>query len=482
MKIINKIFNSSSTKGRAARGGLWLGAGSGSEQCLRLVRNMILTRILAPEAFGLMAIVLSVNAAFESFTQIGIKEAVIQNPNGHKKAYLNGAWWLSLGRSFALYLLVFCTAPFVANFYDNQALVPLMRVAFLSFLLNGLLSCNAFVALKQMNFKRWAVLFHGGGAVGICTAVMLAFWLENVWALVIGYVVEALARCVLSYIICPFRPGFVFDREGLRALLKYASGVFGLPILTFIFLKADIFVVGKMFTMAELGLYSMAALIAWAPFQFLSTLTAKIAMPAFSENQQDHAMINKWAISISALICYIGFPMSFFIVCYGGELLSLLYGPKYTAVALPFAIIFLTALIRTSSVPIGSVYFAIGRPELARLITGVRAFLVLVLLYPSIKLFGLSGAALAPLAAMLVSYVVQVKKMKELTGLPMQDFFQPFAVSIMISAVVLVPWLLTRKIQFGTMLVTVAPGVVGCALAYFGIALIYYKRRRHAAG
>ena len=111
-KIINKISRSTSTKGRAAPGGLWLGAGSGSEQCLRLARNMILTRVLAPEAFGLMAIVLSVNAAFESFTQIGIKEAIIQNPNGHEKAYLNGAWWLSLGRSLALYLLVFCAAPY----------------------------------------------------------------------------------------------------------------------------------------------------------------------------------------------------------------------------------------------------------------------------------------------------------------------------------------------------------------------------------
>jgi O-antigen/teichoic acid export membrane protein len=150
--------------------------------------------------------------------------------------------------------------------------------------------------------------------------------------------------------------------------------------------------------------------------------------------------------------------------------------------ALPFAIIFLTALMRTSSVPIAGVYLAIGRPELHRLFTGIRACLVLVLMYPAIKLFGLSGAALAPLAAMLVSYVIQVNKIKALTGLPMQDFFQPLAVSIIISAVVLIPWMMTRNSDFSNLFITVAPGLAGCVFAYAGIALFYYNRRLHAAG
>ena len=111
-QITNKIkllASGNSLKARAMKGSFWLGLGSGSEQGLRFLRNIILVRILAPEAFGLMAIVLAVNAAFESFTQIGIKDAIVQNPRGEDDTYLNIAWFMAFGRL----ILLFITGTFV---------------------------------------------------------------------------------------------------------------------------------------------------------------------------------------------------------------------------------------------------------------------------------------------------------------------------------------------------------------------------------
>ncbi len=84
-------------RAKAMRGGMFLAGGSVAEQGTRFVRNMILTRILAPSAFGTMAIVMSSSAIVACVTEIGQKNAVIQNPRGGEKAYLNAGWWMGMG-------------------------------------------------------------------------------------------------------------------------------------------------------------------------------------------------------------------------------------------------------------------------------------------------------------------------------------------------------------------------------------------------
>ncbi len=208
-----KLIAGSSLATKAMQGGAWLGAGSTAEQAFRFARNMLLARLLAPEAFGVMAIILSISSAVDTFTEIGVKEAVIQNPKGHEDRYVNSAWWLSFSRALSLYLLVFISAPWIARFYNNQEMAHLVRVALLGIVFVGATSSRAYVALKEMHFKRWAVIQHGGGICGSLITVTLAFYIRGVWALAIGFVLENFIRCVTSYIVCPFMPKFQFDRE-----------------------------------------------------------------------------------------------------------------------------------------------------------------------------------------------------------------------------------------------------------------------------
>ena len=101
------------------RGGVLLGGGSIAEQASRFARNMILTRLLAPSAFGAMAIVMSSSAIVGALTEVGLKAAVIQNPRGGEDAYLNAGWWMGMGRAIIMYVIIFAMAPWVAHFYGN---------------------------------------------------------------------------------------------------------------------------------------------------------------------------------------------------------------------------------------------------------------------------------------------------------------------------------------------------------------------------
>ncbi len=469
------LKNTDSLKAKAVSGGIWLSAGSGFEQALRLIRNMILTRFLAPEVFGVVAIVLSVNAAFESFSQIGIKEAVIQSPRGEEKTYLNGAWLIAVGRAIALYAIIYVCSPLLADFYNNDGLISLFRVAFLSLLFTGLMSSGAYVSLKKLKFKRWAIIFHGGGWVGILTSLVLTYYMRNEWALVIGFTVESFSRLILSYIYCPFWPTLNYDREDLKALFNYAKGMFGLPLLTFIFMKCDVIVIGKVCDFSDLGLYSMVSIIAWSPFQFITLITAQVIMPVFSEKQEDKKWANKWILNITKITVFIGLPLLFFVGFYGEDLLTIIYGVKYGEIALPFVIIFFTAFLRTSSVPIAAFFLASGHPEFHRLFVAVRALLIMVIIYPAVTSYGLIGAASAGLFSMVVSYFFQMWKICKVTGLPIRQYLIIFIKGFFFSVPIILVSVLSNSIYSVGPFLNIIPGLIGCVVSYGIIIKIYLK-------
>lgn len=453
-------------KHKAARGTVWVGGGSGTEQALRLLRNMILARLVAPEAFGLMAIVSAISTTFESLTEIGIQYAIIQDPKGHEQTYLNGAWWLSVWRAVGLYTLSFAAAPWVAQFYGQPALVSLIRVAFLSIVFNGALSPRAYVALKQMDYKRWVVIQHGGGACGILMAIAAAAVIPGVWALVLGLVVESAARCALSHALCPFRPGRDIDRESWQALKRYAQGVFGVPALTLIFMKTDIFVVGKLCPPSDLGVYSMAIGLAQMPYGLLGPLLGRIAGPAFSELQGQNARLNGSIVKVTSAMALLGLPLVLCLSLYGKPLLLLLYGSKYAEASRPFSIAVGTALLQILSVPVATLYFMIGRPDLHRFFTAIRAALVLALIYPAVKWFGLTGAAAAGFLAIVIGFVFQIGRLRRITGLDLRHYSRAFWPALGTSFCVLLVWIATHNLFPFQPLLHMMLGSVGCLFAY----------------
>lgn len=459
---------------RSTRGFIWLSAGSGFENGLRLIRNMILTRVLMPEVFGIMAIVFAINAAFQSFTEIGIKQAIIQNQKGDQQTYLNSAWWLSCIRGILLYVLAYICAPFIVNFYNNQELLPLIRIAFLVIIFIALVSPQAYVSIKKMDYKRWMIISNFGGAVGIITTVFLALYLRNVWALVLGFVSEAMVRLLFSHLLCPFVPGLTLEREHIKALLKYARRMLGLPILTFIFMKTDIFVIGKFLTTKELGLYSMAVALAQIPI-YLSTILAEVLMPAFSEMQNRFDRINSSIFNITTILVLTGTPLLIFIMLCGEELLSFVYGVQYAAVAVPLTIIFATAFIRVNGLPIVTFYFAIGRPDLQRLFVGIRAIIIVLIIVPSVKSFGLIGGATAGLISMILGYILQIMKIRSLTNLNFRKYSMIFFQAFVASMIGIGGWYIIVRIFENIDAINLIAGFIGSLMAFFTLAILLYS-------
>jgi O-antigen/teichoic acid export membrane protein len=410
---------------RIFRGGAWLGAGSAAEQSLRFARNMVLTRILAPEALGLMAIVLSINSLFQVITGMWLKESVVQNPRGAERSFLNGVWFLAMGRAMALFAAAFVLAPSVASFYADPRLTVLVRLAFVSVLFQGAISPAAFVALKQMRYCKWVAVQQGGGALGVLVTIGLALHMKGVIALVVGYVAESFFRCVLSYVFFPFRPRAKFDRDDTSAMLRFSTGMLGMPLLMLVYTEGSTFLTGKLCTKEQLGLFAMTLSLARIPGLFGGVMV-DLLLPSFAEMQTNKNRLNQGLLKVTSALALPALPAAVAVAVCGGQFLGLVYGEAYSAAALPLLLLFCNELLLACNIPIASLYVALGETARLRRFSLLRAAVLVVGLYPAIKSFGLVGASAMPLAAMLIAFLFQLRQLHQLTGLQLNDYFSVF--------------------------------------------------------
>jgi O-antigen/teichoic acid export membrane protein len=469
-------------KAKAFRGGAWLGTGSVAEQAFRFGRSMVLTRLLAPEAFGIMAVVMSASSVIHTITDIGVKEALIQNPRGTEDHYMRAAWWLALGRAVSIAAFVCLVAPLLAKFYGNAEMTPLLRVATLAVVLDGAFSSKAYIAMKEMKFSRWAWINHGGGIIGILITITLSFFLRDVWALVIGVCAESAARCSLSFILCPFLPSFSWNKEAMQDLLRFSKGLFGLSFLNLVFARTDIFVLAKLYPAAQLGLYSMAIYLAQTPVNYLMNLLGQTMLPTFSQIQNDNSRVNRIIVQVSSLLLFLGVPVLVFVFFCGRSLLAIVFGQSYSAATAALIATCAVSLVNLLNSQITVVFYAKGRPQLHRRCVFIMALIMIVITYPFAKWFGLVGGQLACLLAVVVGYLFQVARVRGLTDLDLSRYWKSFPIAVGVSISVAAVCLGARlSPALGRPVPTIIVGVLGCLLAYgFSAAVLLHNNRRIA--
>lgn len=420
--LILSHIRGTNLKARCVRSSIVLGGASFGERGLRLVRNMVLARLLVPQDFGVMAIVIAASGIFEAFGEVGVRQSVIHNTRGAEAEYLNVAWWLQAVRSLGLFLVVFFIAPWIGLFYNKPELTLFLRIVFVAMVFNGIMSPRAYVLEKELQFGRWVFINYGSTILGSIFTITLALWIRNIWALVIGFTAEGLLRCLLSFILCPFWPRFRIDRVSLNELLRYARGMFGLTLITIVSMQIDVVVVGKVVSAEQLGMYVLALALARQPAGLLFKITGPVLLPAFAEKQdkkQNLCRIVLKAIRISFLI---GVPVYVLLAIFSGQVLSVIYGSQYATVALPFGIMCIAMLVRMQGSILALVYQAIGTPHLHRRYVTLLIILIASLIYPGIRLFGLTGAAGVLLLSHTIAVYMQIIWMRGTIGLRFQDY------------------------------------------------------------
>ena len=237
----------------------WVAGPFAFAQGLRLLTNIILAGLLAPEIFGLMLLVNTLRTGTELLSDIGIGQSVVRSPNGDDRRFLDAAWTLQLLRGVLLALIIIAAAYPIAELYGRPELTNILLAISPVFLLTGLQSTNIFLVQRHINLRARAVydivstLFHCAIPIG------LAMVMPTIWALVIGLVAASALTVILSYFIGPrTRPRLVWDKVHVLEIVNFGKWIF---LSTAVFFAATTF--DRLYFVAALplalaGVYSVS--------------------------------------------------------------------------------------------------------------------------------------------------------------------------------------------------------------------------------
>ena len=295
-----------------------------------------------------------------------------------------------------LFAVAMAAAPFISSFYDKPHLLGLLQVALLAIVFRAFISPRAHVLQKEYKFGLVTLHIQGSALFGTIVTLVGAYFLKNIWALVIGYVAENICLCILSYILAPFKPRLGVDRNHLKELITFARGMVGLPSLSMIGYIAPTFVLGKMVSENALGLFALAGQLVSIPLDIFNKVINPVILPGFAKKQDDRAALNKAVLNISKLVGIAILPLVIYMMSCSSGLLYYLWGPQYVEATIPCVILCLLIIVRTQGPVLSSVYMAVGQPHLQRRFVIVMTSLIVIFIYPAIKRYGLIGAAAKP--------------------------------------------------------------------------------------
>jgi O-antigen/teichoic acid export membrane protein len=247
---------------RASRGTLVSLLGQGGAQVLRLIGNLVLARLLFPEAFGLMAIVYLVIFALEQLSNVGIGAAIMRYPRGEHTEFLDTAWTLQVIRGVILWACSTAATPLVARFYNMPELLSILPVAALSAIIGGLVSTKFIVLNRRLDLERMVSIELAAQAAALVVMAGMAWVDPSVWALVFGGLTNQLVIMVLSHVAIPGpRNRFAWHKEDARSIYSIGKWVLASSGVSFLLAQIDIVLLGRLVPAALLGVYSMGTII-----------------------------------------------------------------------------------------------------------------------------------------------------------------------------------------------------------------------------
>lgn len=279
---------------RAARGSAWTALSFVAAQGLRLGSNLVLTRLLFPEAFGIMALVTVLLVGLMLFSDMGVGPAIMQSKRGDEPDFLNTAWTIQILRGGLLWLAACALAYPAALFYDQPLIAALLPVAGLSLLFAGFEPTRVDTANRHLLLGRLTVLDLTSTLIGIVVMLMLAYATRSVWALVFGGVVTAAVRLVLLWLFMPGQGNHLrWEKAAGRELLHFGFWIFLSSVAGFLVSQGDRAVLGKFLSIEGLGIYNIGAFLAMFPIMLGSAVTARVLIPIYREHPGSDAAARK---------------------------------------------------------------------------------------------------------------------------------------------------------------------------------------------
>jgi len=297
----------------------------GGSQLIRFGGNLLLTRLLFPEVFGLMALANVFLVGLDMLSDVGITQAIVSRREAPSRIFLQTAWTIQIIRGFSLFLGSCLLALPLAEFYHQPELLWLLPLLGGTRLLTGFRSMSFALADRQLKVAGPTIITLLSAVVGVITSVLVALSWADAKALVVGAYVSAFFYTGASFWLPSFRAHQLrLAREAWQEIGRFGRWILFSTIVSFLALQGDRLLLGRLLSGEMLGLYTLSYFFVQAFLQFVSVLGAKSLTPIYARTDD----LSK-ARLLRRMICLAALPVYVVFVEVGDLLIAWFYDPRY---------------------------------------------------------------------------------------------------------------------------------------------------------
>ena len=409
------------SSGTAVRGGSVALAGQAAKMLLQITGLIVLSRMIGPAEFGLVAMVMAVLGVAEVFRDLGLSSAAIQ-ADVLTRGQKNNLFWINTSLGLVLSVAGSAAALGIAAFYDEPRLVPIAVVLSTTFLLNGLQTQFMAELARNLRFVALAVSDIASAATALALAVVIALLGWGYWALVVQIVVQALMCLIIRSAVAHWRPGWVSRSDSVRGLMRYGWNLMLTQTLVYVSSNLDKILIGSRFNAATLGLYTRAMQIVVLPTSQLFGPATNVALPVLSRLQSQPQRFG--ALVLTAQLS-LGYPVVLGLaaaVAVADPVLPMIMGQQWAPAVPLFRLLAASALFQVVNYVIYWIFLAQGRTgSHFRYSLVARSILIVAIIVGAT--FGVEGVAAGFLVGTIIPWPIALLWIRSWSLAPARTMF-----------------------------------------------------------
>ena len=276
---------------------------------IQFVFTILLARMLTPEDFGLVGLLIVFTSISQVFIESGFSQTLIRKRDTDNNIDYSAVFYFNLLTSIIIYFILFVLSKKIAAFYQEERLVLICQISFLSLIINSLTIVPNIILQKEMNFEVLSKRTLISNLIAGIISVGFAYAGFGVWSLVLQILIANILKLVLIWYYIDWHPLRKIDLNPIKNLYKFSLNILFSSLLDTIVSNLHILIIGKFYPKRDLGFYSQSYTLQSIPSNALVSVIRSVTYPAMSKIQNDEILLRNYFLKIQSISFYIIFSL-----------------------------------------------------------------------------------------------------------------------------------------------------------------------------
>lgn len=438
-------------------------------QGVSFVLSIILARILMPNEYGIIAMVMVFINIANVFTSTGFGESLVQKKNADDLDF-STVFYCTLSLSVVIYIILFICAPYIADFYHTKEIVLVLRVLSLKIIFSSIATVQHAYVQKQMIFKKFFFSTLGGTIVSGVLGIMLAYAGAGVWALVAQYLINTIIDIIVLFVTVPWRPRLLFSLDRAKCLMNFGWKLVAANLINAVYNELRSLIIGRSYSSAALAYYNKGNQIPALAITNIDTAIGTVVFPAMSEaeNKERLKAIGRRTMKTTS---YIILPIMIGLIVVSRPLIILLLTEKWENCIIFMQILCLYWMTQPIQTANWQIIKAVGRSDLCLRLEFLKKGIGVIMVIVAME-FGVVAIAISAAAFGVVSMIINMLPNKKLINYSIQEQLLDVIPSLLASLAMGVIIYIISFIEMPTVVLLIIQVILGMSI-YVGLSYIF---------